>query len=170
MPPGSPTCWHRVNDLLDRLPTILREWEFLSARDVTGPGGRRLRDAWADGAEAHLGITVAGFPDLFVVYGPNTDLGGNSVVYVIESQMRFLARAVPPLLAPDAAAMDTDPEAQRRWGEELRRRFRGTVWEGECDSCYRTADGRDTANWPGPTLTYRRRTRHPRPQDYSRVG
>ena len=151
------------------LGTGFRATEFLAGIDVRGAGGRSLHEVWADGAEAHLGITVAGFPNLFVVYGPNTNLGGNSVLYMIESQVRFLRRALPPLLVPGAAALDTDPAAQRRWARELTERFRGTVWDGGCDSWYRTADGRDTANWPGPTPPYRRRTRRPRPRDYSSV-
>src|SRR5579859_7629625 len=71
--------------------------EFLTPMEVTGAGGRRLRETWRDGAQAYLGITVSGFPNFFMLYGPNTNLGGNSIIYMLESQIGYVLGALRAL-------------------------------------------------------------------------
>jgi cation diffusion facilitator CzcD-associated flavoprotein CzcO len=119
--------------------------------------GRELTEAWRDGAEAYLGISVAGFPNLFLLYGPNTNLGHNSIVYMIESQIRFVLGALRHL-ARAGAAVDVRPEVQQRFSDWVQQRIRATVWDRGCSSWYRTASGRNTTNWPDFTLAYRLRT------------
>ncbi|GAA3172170.1 NAD(P)/FAD-dependent oxidoreductase [Blastococcus jejuensis] len=139
--------------------------DFLTPMTVTGPGGRDLREAWADGAEAYLGIAVAGFPNLFLLYGPNTNLGHNSIVYMLESQIRYVVQAVRRVAARPAA-LSVRPEVQRRFNEWVQDRITATVWDRGCTSWYRTASGRNTTNWPDFTFAYRARTRRFDEADY----
>jgi cation diffusion facilitator CzcD-associated flavoprotein CzcO len=145
--------------------TGFRATEFLVPMTVTGADGRNLRTEWRDGAEAYLGITVAGFPNLFLLYGPNTNLGHNSIVYMLESQIRYVVQAVRRLAA-GAATVEVRPEVQRRFVDWVQRRIHETVWDRGCTSWYRTASGRNTTNWPDFTFAYRARTRRFDPSDY----
>jgi cation diffusion facilitator CzcD-associated flavoprotein CzcO len=123
---------------------------------VTGRAGRTLAQAWAGGASAHRGTVVAGFPNLFMMTGPNTGLGHNSMVYVIESQVRFVMRALAALDRRGAAAFDVRPPVQQRWNEDLQARLARTVWStGGCRSWYLSADGRNRTLWPGFTFALR---------------
>ena len=134
---------------------------------VTGAGGRTLREAWQDGAEAYLGISVAGFPNFFLLYGPNTNLGHNSVVYMLESQIRYVLQAVRLLARGDARTVDVRPDVQRGYNEWVQDRVTETVWNRGCTSWYRTASGRNTTNWPDFTFLYRLRTRRFDPSKYA---
>jgi cation diffusion facilitator CzcD-associated flavoprotein CzcO len=145
--------------------TGFRATEFLVPMTVTGAGGRDLRQEWRDGAEAYLGIAVSGFPNLFLLYGPNTNLGHNSIVYMLESQIRYVVQAVRRLAA-GAASVEVRPEVQRRFVEWVQQRITETVWDRGCTSWYRTASGRNTNNWPDFTFAYRARTRRFDPADY----
>ena len=139
--------------------------DFLTPMAVTGPGGLDLREAWKDGAEAYLGISVAGFPNLFLLYGPNTNLGHNSIVYMLESQIRYIVQAVRRIGA-GPTALTVRPEVQRRFVEWVQARITETVWDRGCTSWYRTASGRNTTNWPDFTFAYRARTRRFDEADY----
>jgi cation diffusion facilitator CzcD-associated flavoprotein CzcO len=140
--------------------------EFLAPMTVTGAGGRDLRQAWQDGAEAYLGVSVAGFPNLFLLYGPNTNLGHNSIIYMLESQIAYTVQAIRLLAAGQAAAIDVRPEVQQRYNQWVQQRIKATVWDRGCMSWYRTASGKNTNNWPGFTFTYRARTRRFDPSAY----
>ncbi|GIN03515.1 4-hydroxyacetophenone monooxygenase [Planomonospora venezuelensis] len=141
--------------------TGFRTTDFLSPVEITGRQGRRLGDEWKDGAEAYLGIAVPHFPNLFLLYGPNTNLGHNSVVFMIESQVRYIMGCLPYLA--DRGPMEVRPEAMESWRRSLERAMDGMVWQAGCASWYKNAAGRVTNNWPGPTPLYRRLTRAPRP-------
>ena len=140
--------------------------DFLAPMEVRGLEGRELNEVWRDGAEAYLGMTVAGFPNLFILYGPNTNLGSGSIIFMLESQIRYVVDAVARLEEERAAWIDVKPEAQRRFSAEIDERMRRTVWQSGCASWYVTRSGRNTNNWPGHMLEYRRRTRRVRPRDY----
>jgi cation diffusion facilitator CzcD-associated flavoprotein CzcO len=131
---------------------------------VIGPQGRTLHAVWARGAQGYLGTMVAGFPNLFTLIGPNTGLGHNSMVFIIESQLAFIDDAMRELkfhawLCPTA-------DAQERFNDELQARLPRTVWATGCSSWYKRADGRITTLWPGSTLEYRRRTRRVPQRDF----
>ena len=143
--------------------TGFRATDFLSTLDVRGPRGA-LADVWADGATAYLGLTVPGFPNMFLMYGPNTNLGSGSIVYMLERQARYLRQAVE-LLATGVSTLDVRPDVAHRYDTELRRRLAGTAWAG-CRNWYRTESGRNTNNWPGLVSEYHRRTRTLSPADY----
>ncbi|MEQ9478842.1 MAG: NAD(P)/FAD-dependent oxidoreductase [Algiphilus sp.] len=144
--------------------TGFKATEFLAPIRFIGRGGVDLHEQWARGAEAYLGITVPDFPNLFLMYGPNTNLGGNSIIVMIESQMRYLADALERLRHHRLLAVK--PEAAQSFNQQLQERLSHTVWAGGCSSWYQTADGRITNNWPGKTLEYRRLTRRLDIQSY----
>ena len=135
---------------------------------VTGLGGQDLDTTWRrDGPEAYLGTSVAGFPNLFFVIGPNTALGHNSMIYMIESHIAYIAGCIRALQRSGARTMDVRAEAQFAWNARLQARFARTVWQSGCHSYYLTRAGKNTALWPGFTFMFRRRTRRVRTGDYT---
>jgi cation diffusion facilitator CzcD-associated flavoprotein CzcO len=134
---------------------------FLAPMQVTGRDGRDLHAEWRDGAEAHLGITVAGFPNLFVLYGPNTNLGHNSIVFMLERQIAYASTLIRRMIEDGWGAVEVRREAQDASNSRLRRRLDRTVWAASCHSWYKTASGKITNNWSGPTVAYWWRTRRP---------
>ena len=135
---------------------------------LVGREGRTLEEVWAEeGANAHLGIMVAGFPNLFLLLGPNTGLGHNSVLCMIEAQIAFVLQALRTLDRRGARQLDVRPAAQTRSVRRVRRRLTGSVWQSGCRSWYLDEHGRNTAMWPGPTPRYWLATRRLRRRDYS---
>lgn len=147
------------------LGTGFRATEYLAAVDVYGRDGRRLRDDWADGAEAYLGMTVSGYPNLFVMYGPNTNQGGGSILFVLEAQAHYITRAVRTLARRGVAALEVRASAQRRFNDRLQQAMDGTVWL-DCHSYFRAPNGRVTTQWPYPARRYWWETRRLRTRDY----
>ena len=133
--------------------------QFLAPMSVTGLGGQRLSDAWRDGARAYLGISVSGFPNFFVLYGPNTNLGGNSIIYMLEGQIGYALGAIKTLEAERLAWLDVRPDVQDAFNVWVQKASRTSVWESGCHSWYTTASGRNTNNWPDHTFRYRYRVR-----------
>ncbi|GAA3343526.1 NAD(P)/FAD-dependent oxidoreductase [Amorphoplanes nipponensis] len=138
--------------------------DFLTPMRVTGRGGERLDEVWRDGAHAYLGMAVPGFPNMFLVYGPNTNTGNTSVVYFHEAQARYIVQAVRALAA-GSPPLDVRPDVAAAYDAELQSRLAGSVWTA-CNSWYRTPSGRVVTNWPGMAGEYRRRTARLRPGDY----
>ena len=139
---------------------------FLAPMRITGRAGRDLNDAWRNGAEAYLGISVRGFPNLFMLYGPNTNLGHNSIVYMLESQIAYVISALDTLERHGQRSLEVRERVQSDFNQRLQRRMRATVWDSGCHSWYKTENGLNTNNWPGFTFTYRRLTRRLEPADY----
>jgi len=140
---------------------------FLAPMTITGREGRSLAETWRDGAHAHLGISVPGFPNLFLLYGPNTNLGHNSVIVMIESQVSYVIQAIRRLREDDdAKAIEVRPDAMNRFDREMRRQARRTVWTRGCRNWYTTDSGRLVNNWPLPSWRYLRRTRRWRERDF----
>ena len=152
------------------LATGFRATEFLAPMQIRGLEGRDLNEAWRDGAEAYLGLAVSGFPNLFALYGPNTNLGAGSMVYILESQIAYVLDSIGALARSGARYMDVRPEVQRTFNAELQHRLNGTVWETGCSNWYRTESGKITNNWPGVSSEYRRRTRRLELADYRVAG
>ncbi|HEX2316273.1 MAG TPA: NAD(P)/FAD-dependent oxidoreductase [Thermomonospora sp.] len=146
--------------------TGFRSTEFLAPMKITGLGGRELNEAWRDGAHAHLGITVSGFPNLFLLYGPYTNLGHNSIIYMLESQFRYVLGCLRALRRAGLRWIDVRPDVQDAFRRRMRERMRATVWERGCQSWYMTADGTVVNNWPGFTFAYRNATRRPDPRHF----
>lgn len=138
--------------------------EFLAPMTVTGVDGLPLDKAWAEGASAYYGLTVPGFPNMLIMYGPNTNTGGGSIIYFLETQARYI-RDYVGRLAESGAPLDLKPGVATEFDDRIQARLAGSVWT-RCTSWYRNAHGRVTANWPGLSAEYRR-TAVFRPGDYS---
>jgi cation diffusion facilitator CzcD-associated flavoprotein CzcO len=125
-----------------------------------GAGGRSLAQVWAGDMRALRGTTIAGFPNLCMVIGPNTGLGHNSMIHMIESQLNYIVDYLATLDRTGAAALDTKPGAQQRWCDDVERRMASTVWTtGGCVSWYLNAAGRNPTLWPASTIRFRNATR-----------
>ncbi len=134
---------------------------------VRGRAGRTLTEVWAGSPKAHLGTTVAGFPNLFLLQGPNTGLGHTSVLVMIEAQIEHALRAIEHLAETGAAALEPRPEAQDAFVAEVDRKMEGTVWTaGGCASWYLDDTGRNSTLWPGFSFTFARRVSRFDPADY----
>jgi cation diffusion facilitator CzcD-associated flavoprotein CzcO len=140
--------------------------DFLAPMKLTGRGGRDLNEAWREGAEAYLGITVSGFPNLFILYGPNTNLAHNSIIYMLESQVQYVLCCLRTLLDKNLKFMDLKNDRFRIYNDEMQTRLKQSVWDAGCSSWYKTASGKNTNNWPGFTFEYRRRTCNLNLSDY----
>jgi len=133
---------------------------------VYGRGGRELGDAWSDGMSAYLGTSVAGFPNFFLVIGPNTGLGHNSMVFMMEAHYRYIISAIEYMHASGKRALDVLPNVQQSFNESLQKRMKGTVWASGCSSWYQDARGKNTALWPGFTFVFRELTKRFDPKRY----
>lgn len=142
---------------------------FLMPMQVTGRGGQLLHDRWATGALALRGICVPGFPNLFILYGPNTNLGHNSILFMIESQVGYVLQCVADMVETDTAALEATEEALERYRERLDHDLAGSVWAGTCGSWYKNAEGRITNNWSGTATAYRRSVAHPDFSEFRRL-
>lgn len=141
------------------------------ARLVLGAAGVSLAERWDGSPRAHRGITVPGFPNLFLMYGPNTNLAHSSIVYMLESQARYVADAVRTLERLHLAAVDVRADLLEQEDAELQRRLEGTVWNsGGCTSWYFDRTGRNSAMWPTFTWRYRNLVRRFDPESYHLQG
>lgn len=137
---------------------------------IHGREGRSLGDSWNNGPYAYLGTSIAGFPNLFLLIGPNTGLGHNSMVFMIESQISYILDCLRTIEQQRARSVEVRSEVQEAFNTELQQRMQGTVWVSGCKSWYLDARGRNTTIWPGFTFDFRRRTRHFDPQNYTLDG
>ena len=125
---------------------------------VTGRDGKTLDDVWQGSPKAYLGTAVHGFPNLFLMTGPNTGLGHSSMVYMIESQLAHVMKALAALRERDAQTIEVRREVQERYNADLDDRMEDTVWSTGCASWYLDATGRNATLWPDWTFQFRRRT------------
>ncbi|HYM54887.1 MAG TPA: 4-hydroxyacetophenone monooxygenase, partial [Solirubrobacteraceae bacterium] len=134
---------------------------------IYGADGRKLAETWRGSPQAYLGAAVAGFPNMFLLVGPNTGLGHNSIVFMIESQIHYLMECLRFMDRGGLGVVEVREEVQRRYNEEIQERLRGTVWSsGGCASWYIDENGRNTTIWPGSTWPFRRRLHRFAPGDY----
>jgi cation diffusion facilitator CzcD-associated flavoprotein CzcO len=138
--------------------TGFRVTEYLSSIRIVGRGGVELNETWRKSLRNYLGITVSGFPNLFLLMGPNTGLGHNSMIFMIEAQARYATRAIAALRDRRLAFIDVRPSVEQAFQTELARKMKNTVWTTGCQSWYQTPDG-EVFLWPGATFDYWWRTR-----------
>ncbi|MFI6900466.1 flavin-containing monooxygenase [Nonomuraea sp. NPDC050394] len=144
--------------------------DSLQEQRIVGRGGRKIQDAWQDGIETYYGIATAGFPNLFFLLGPNTGLGHNSVVFMIESQVRYVMNCLRLLSRTQARAIDVKPGHQRTFQDRLHRRLDPLVWNsGGCKSWYLDEHGVNRTVWPGFTFEYWARTLRVDPAAYDLI-
>ena len=127
--------------------------KFMFPMGIEGKAGTELQDHWSEGAHAHLGMTVPSFPNMFVMYGPNTNTSGGSIIFYLETQAAYIRQALQQLVRRGAGAIEVRPEVEATSDAALQARFAGTAWTG-CDSWYRDEQGRIVANWPGYMREY----------------
>jgi cation diffusion facilitator CzcD-associated flavoprotein CzcO len=140
--------------------------DLLAPMEVLGRGGERLHDRWRDGAEAYLGLSVPGFPNLFMVYGPNTGHGTGSAIDMLEAQADHIADAVRMLADGRAELLEVRRDVFDAFRREISERMADTVWASGCGSWYRNDAGRVTITWPGQPAEYQRRARRLAAADY----
>jgi cation diffusion facilitator CzcD-associated flavoprotein CzcO len=145
--------------------TGFRTTEFMFPMEITGANGYELRECWADGAHAHLGMSVPRFPNMFLMYGPNTNTSGGSIIFYHEAQAAYLRQALEQLRDRGAGAIEVRPEVEAASDRALQARFAGTAWT-QCDSWYRDEQGRIVANWPGYMREYLEQTRRLEVSEY----
>jgi len=159
---------HEVDTVI--FATGFRVTDSPIAERIRGREGATLAQAWQGSPRAYLGTTVAGFPNLFLLLGPNTGLGHTSVLLMIEAQLRYLVGALDHLATSGTAAIEPSARAQEEFVATVDRRMAGTVWSTGCHSWYQDGTGRVSALWPGTTLRYRWRLRRFDPRAYVKLA
>jgi cation diffusion facilitator CzcD-associated flavoprotein CzcO len=130
--------------------------EFLAPIQITGVDGADLHGRWKEGARAYLGLSVPDFPNLFVVYGPNTNLGGSSIINMLEAASGAITTLLRHAESQGGGAVVVRAEAEQRFDDEIQERLAHSVWTA-CSSWYHEDGGRITTNWPGQVAEYQRR-------------
>jgi cation diffusion facilitator CzcD-associated flavoprotein CzcO len=138
--------------------------------DVKGRHGLNLNEAWRNGAEAYLGTSVSGFPNMFLVVGPNTGLGHSSMILMIEAQVHYILEALKLMRQDKIKFADVKKDVQADFNNDIQRRLSRTVWQsGGCVSWYQTKTGKNVTLWPGFTFTFMKRTKVFEPGKYELV-
>jgi cation diffusion facilitator CzcD-associated flavoprotein CzcO len=135
--------------------------------EIVGREGRTLAGEWGEVARAYLGLSVPGFPNMFLLYGPNTNGGSGSVIYTLEAGVEHVIAALRTLDRSGGGRVEVRREAAERFDGELRDALDGTVWHTGCTSWYVDEDGNDPSQWPWLWSSYRRRTARLDPGAYS---
>jgi len=130
--------------------------DYLCSLDVYGTGGRRLRDDWRDGAEAYLGTAVPGYPNLFTLYGPNTN-GVTSIIYILEAQAEFVRRVLDDMVARTLDAVEVRRDVHDAFNAEIQEAMVGTVWMANCNNYFRHPNGKVVTQFPYSGLTFAQR-------------
>lgn len=146
--------------------TGFRANEPLAEIAITGRGGRKLADDWKKGANAYYGMTAAGYPNFFMLLGPNTGLGHNSIIIMIEAQVRYTMHCLAWLLREGAQQVEVRADVQRAFNAKLKAKMDRTVWQSGCHSWYLNENGTNSTIWPGFTVSYCWQTRQPVPHDF----
>lgn len=146
--------------------TGFRTTEFLVPIEISGVDGRNLHDQWRDRPDAYLGLAVPNFPNLFLLHGPNTILGHNSNIFMIECQVRYILKCLRLLAAAKRGGLDVRRDAMDRYQRQLNKAIDRTVWRDACRSWYKTESGHVTNPWPSSTRRYERLLRRPHPDAF----
>lgn len=139
--------------------------DLIGGVTITNAAGEDLRAAWPRGVEAYLGTFIRGFPNFFTILGPNTGLGHNSIIFMLECQAKMIARVISQAKRRRWSLVGVRPEVQERYNDEMQRRLANTVWASGCKSWYQHASGRINTLWPGLTTEFWWRTRRLRLRD-----
>lgn len=141
---------------------------YLKHFDCVGRNGIELKQAWKDGAESYYGIATKNFPNLFQLLGPNTILGHNSVIFMIESQVNYILQLIQTVDKTATQAIEIKHDVQDQFNERVQEQLKGTVWQaGGCSSWYQAADGKNFSLWPTYTWKYWLETRKANVADYN---
>jgi cyclohexanone monooxygenase len=141
--------------------------DYLGELDVSGEGGTTLREVWQDGAHAYFGMAVPGFPNFFMLYGPNTNVGSNSVIFMLEAQARYVVRALKYLRRTHKTYIAVQPSALAAFVAKIDEWMTGTVWTTQCSNYFRAANGRVVTQWPRSARSFWGMTRKFKAADFS---
>lgn len=141
--------------------------DYLGQIDVVGEGGASLHEVWSDGAHAYLGMAVPGFPNFFMLYGPNTNVGSNSVIFILEAQAHYIVRMLKFMRRSGKRYVAVRPEAMVDFLAKIDGWMEGTVWTTRCSNYFRTASGRVVTQWPRSAGTFWKMTRRFKQSDYT---
>jgi cyclohexanone monooxygenase len=141
--------------------------DYLGQIEVVGEGGTSLHESWRDGAYAYLGMTVPGFPNFFMLYGPNTNVGSNSVIFMLEAQAHYVVRALKYMRRHGKSYVAVRSQKMADFIEMIDERMQGTVWTTRCNSYFRAPNGRVVTQWPRSARDFWTMTRRFRATDYA---
>lgn len=141
--------------------------DYLGQIDVVGEDGVSLRETWSDGAYAYLGMAVPRFPNFFMLYGPNTNVGSNSVIFMLEAQAHYIVRALRHLRRKGKSYIAVRPSAMAAFLAKVDRWMEGTVWLTRCSNYFRAANGRVVTQWPRSARAFWGMTRRFTASDYT---
>lgn len=141
--------------------------DYLGELEVSGEHGATLRDVWRDGAQAYFGMAVPGFPNFFMLYGPNTNVGSNSVIFMLEAQARYIVQALKYMRRKGKTYIAVRPDALAEFIAKIDRWMVGTVWTTRCSNYFRAANGRVVTQWPRSARSFWGMTRRFKPGDFS---
>lgn len=136
---------------------------------ITGRDGRQLNDEWRKGAQAYKSINVAGYPNLFLTFGPNSGPGHNSALVYMEAQLDYAVKGIRTILDEGLRGLDVKPGAQREHNQALQKRLAKTNWNSGCQSWYLTEDGYNATMYPGFATQYARQMAELATEDYQRI-
>ncbi|MEM7294197.1 MAG: 4-hydroxyacetophenone monooxygenase, partial [Pseudomonadota bacterium] len=149
--------------------TGFKSWDFLAPMTVLGREGKSLKDVWGDAPSAYLGMAIPQFPNLFLLYGPNTNLGHNSITFMLECQVHYVMKCIARMRKRKLCGLEVSAGAMTRYETKMLDEMQRTAWAGGCDSWYKRPDGRVINNWPTHTVAYWLRTRRPRWADFDAI-
>ena len=141
--------------------------DYLGQLDVSGEQGTTLREVWSEGAHAYFGMAVPEFPNFFMLYGTNTNVGSNSVIFMLEAQARYIVRALKYMRRKNKKYLCVRPSALAEFIAEIDRWMVGTVWTTQCSNYFRAANGRVVTQWPRSARSFWEMTRSFKAADYS---
>jgi cyclohexanone monooxygenase len=149
--------------------TGFKPMDLITSVEIHGVGGRSLNAEWKNGPEGYLGTVVSGYPNFFTLMGPNSGLGHNSMIYMIESQIAYVMDALAKLDEKQAPALDVKPATQAAFNAEIQAKLQASVWGTGCSSWYLTPGGKNCTLWPDFTFKFRGRTKHINEDDFEFV-
>jgi cation diffusion facilitator CzcD-associated flavoprotein CzcO len=166
--PGGVVCVDGSERTADAivLATGFKATEYLAGIDVVGVGGRRLHDDWSEMAHAYLGLTVSGYPNFFMLYGPNTNQGGNSIILILEAQAGYVVGALAAMESERIEALQVRREVMDRYNRDLVEALGGTLWHNGCQSYFKDAKGHIVTQLPQTSRWYAERTREFKLEEY----
>ncbi|MGH8461028.1 MAG: flavin-containing monooxygenase [Stenotrophobium sp.] len=140
--------------------------QFLTPMRVSGRNGLDLHAVWAKGASAYLGMAISGFPNFYVLYGPNTNVGAGSIIFMLEQQQNYITKLMLQRAQQNWGSVEVTAAAHAAYNDEMQMRSAGTTYAGDCQSWYKTAEGINTNNWVGSMVEFRRRCSAPILSDF----
>ncbi len=141
--------------------------DYLGQLDVSGEQGTTLRETWSEGVHAYFGMAVPAFPNFFMLYGPNTNVGSNSVIFMLEAQARYIVRALKYMRRKGKRYIAVRPFAMAEFVAKIDRWMVGTVWTTQCSNYFRAPNGRVVTQWPRSARSFWEMTRRFKPADFS---